>query len=128
MLKSRGLKIISSAFEILLALSQIVRFFRSIFKSLFNLFSNLLMIRRFVSSAKWWTLQGFIATFRLLIYSWKRKGLKTDPCSTPHLIIKVFDAKQLIDTNCLQFHVFHSDTICSTECYNPQYQKPSEGQ
>ena len=25
-------------------------------------------------------------------------------------------------------HVFHSDTISATECYDPQYQKPSEGQ
>ena len=54
MLKSRGfllgLKIISSVFEtfteILLALSQLVRFFR-------YLFSDLLVISRFVSSAKW---------------------------------------------------------------------------
>ena len=61
MLKSRGfllgLKIINSVFEtfceILLALSQFVRFFRSIFKSLFNLFSDLLMKSKFVSSAKW---------------------------------------------------------------------------
>ena len=55
-LSSLGLKIISSVFEtfneIFLALSQFVRFFRSIFKSLFNLFSDLLVIRRFVSSAK----------------------------------------------------------------------------
>ena len=55
-LKSRGfflgLKIISSIFEtfneILLALSQFVRFFWPIFKGLFILFSDLLMIRRFV--------------------------------------------------------------------------------
>ena len=61
MLKSRGfllgLKIISSAFEtfseILLGLSQFLRFFRSIFKGFFNIFSDLLMISRFVSSAKW---------------------------------------------------------------------------
>ena len=52
MLESRGLllilKIISPVFEafsgMLLALSQFIRFFRSIFKRLFNLFSDLLMI------------------------------------------------------------------------------------
>ena len=61
MLKSRGfhlgLKIISFVFEtfseILLALSQFVRFLRSIFKSLFNIFSDLLKISKFVSSEKW---------------------------------------------------------------------------
>ena len=52
MLESRGflliLNIISPVFEtvsgMLLAVSQFVRCFRSIFKSLFNLFSDLLMI------------------------------------------------------------------------------------
>ena len=67
-----GLKIISSVFEtfsqILLALSQFGRFFRSIFKSLLNLFSDLLIISRFVSSAKWWTLQCFITTCKSLMY------------------------------------------------------------
>ena len=34
----------------------------------------------------------------------------------------------MIQTIFLLIHVYHNDTICSTECYNPQYQKPSEGQ
>ena len=106
MLKSRGfllsLKIIISVFETfsktLLALSQFVRFFRSILKNLFNLFSDLLMISRFVSSAKCWTLQCFIATCASLMYI--SKGPKTDPCGTPHVIIEVLDTKPVIDTNC----------------------------
>ena len=34
----------------------------------------------------------------------------------------------MIQTICLLIHVFHSDTICSTEYYEPQCQKSSEGQ
>ena len=34
----------------------------------------------------------------------------------------------MIQTICLLIHEFHNDTICSTEFYDPQYQKPSEGQ
>ena len=118
-LKSRGfllgLKIISSVFEtlneILLALSQFVRFFRSIFKNLFNLFSDLLMIRRFVSPAKWYTLQCFIATCRSEIYSGKSKGPKTNPCGKPDVIHEVLDAKPLVDTNCLRFAKYDSSHL-----------------
>ena len=122
--------------EILSALSQFVRFFRSKFKSLFNLFSDLLMISRFVLSAKWWTLQCFITTCRSWIYIRKSKDPKTDPCCTPHVILEVLHSKPLTDTNCLCFakydsnHLFaanpqwHNDIISSTECYDWQYQKP----
>ena len=34
----------------------------------------------------------------------------------------------MIQTICLLIHVFLNDIICSTECYDPQYQKPPEGQ
>ena len=34
----------------------------------------------------------------------------------------------MIKTICFLIHVYHSDIICSTRCYDPQYQKPSEGQ
>ena len=34
----------------------------------------------------------------------------------------------MIQTVCFLIHVFHNDTVCSTECYDPRYQKPSEGQ
>ena len=68
---------------------------------MFNVFSDILMIRRFVSSEKWWTLQCLIAT-GILMYSRKSKAPKTDPCGTPHLRL---------------------DVIYSTECYDPQCQK-----
>ena len=111
MLKSRGfllgLKTISYVFqtfsEILLALSQFVRFFRTIFKSLVNLFCDLLMISRIVSSAKWWTLQCLIATCRSLMYIRKSKGPKTDPCGTPHVIVEVLESKPLLN------HIFCDD-------------------
>ena len=100
-----GLKTINSAFETfnetLLALSQFVRFFRSIFKSLFNPFSDLSMISRFVSSAKWWTLPCFYATCRSLMYVRETKVPKTELCGTPDVIIEGLDAKPLIDTNYL---------------------------
>ena len=75
------------------------------------------------------------------MYIRKIKGPKTDPCGTPYVILEVLDSKPLADTNCLRFamihmiqticlliHVFRNDIICSTESYDPQYQKPSEGQ
>ena len=34
----------------------------------------------------------------------------------------------MIQIVCLLIHVFHSDTIFSTEWHDPQRQKPSEGQ
>ena len=108
----------SSVFEkFLLALSQLLK---SIFKSLFNIFKDILMLSRFLSSAEWWTLQCFIATLRPLMYSRKSKGLTTDPCGTPHVILEVLDAKPFIDTNWLRFAKYDSN--------HPQYQKPSEGQ
>ena len=80
------------------------------------------------------------------MYIRKSNSCKTGPSGTPHVILEVLDAKPLIDTNCLHcfidtscllnmiqiicllIHVFHNDIICSTECYDPQYQKPFEGQ
>ena len=69
------------------------------------------MIRRFVSSAKWCTLQCFIATCRSLMYSKKSKGPKTDPCGTRHVILEVLDAKPLTDTNCLHFAKYNSNHL-----------------
>ena len=34
----------------------------------------------------------------------------------------------MIQTICLLIHVFHNNTLCSIECYDPQYQRSSEGQ
>ena len=61
-----GLKILSSVFErfseSLLALNQFAIFFRSIAKSLPNLFSDLLIISSCMPLAKWQTLHFFTAT------------------------------------------------------------------
>ena len=75
------------------------------------------------------------------MYIRKSKDPKIDSCGTPHVILEILDVKPLIDTICLRFdkhdsnHLFANplfhDIICSTECYDPQYdmiQKPSEGQ
>ena len=75
---------------------------------MFNLFSDLLMIRRFVSLAKWWTWQCFIATRRSLMYGRKSKGGKVDPCGTP---LEVLDAKPLIDRNSLRFAKYNSNHL-----------------
>ena len=83
--------------KILLVLIQFVRPFRSIFKSLFNLLNDLLMIERFVASTK-----CFIATWRSVMSHRNRKGPKTDPCGTPQVILEILDAKPFIDTNCLR--------------------------
>ena len=100
----------------LLALNQF-GFFRSIFKSLFNLFKDLLMIRRFVVN---------FAMFYCYINTVDNrniKGPKKDSCGTPHICntwstwCRVFDwdklltVCQMIQTTCLQIHVFHNDII-----------------
>ena len=64
-----------------------------------------------LSSAKWGTLQCFIATCRSLMYIRKSKGPKTDPCGTPHVILEVLDSKPLIDTNCLWFAKYASNHL-----------------
>ena len=95
-----GLKIISSVFqtfsEILLALSQFVRFSLSIFKSLFNLFSDWLMISRFVSSAKRWTLQNTTFISRLVFHNHK---------NCPHIFIEIAPQKVLTRTFLLHFNM-----------------------
>ena len=40
--------------------------------------------KKLVSSAKWWTLQNFIALCKSFIYSKNRRAPKTDPCGTPY--------------------------------------------
>ena len=45
------------------------------------------------------------------------------------LLIQIgYSLLNMIQIICLLIHIFHNDTICSTECYDPQYQKPYEGQ
>ena len=76
---------------------------------------------------------------KIINVSKKVQGPKTDPCCKPQVIFEIIDAKPLIDTNCYSqlnmvqnlcflIHIFHNDIIYSTECYDPQYQKPSEGE
>ena len=54
--------------SILLALSKLVNFFKSLFKNLLNFLINLLVYNRFESYANWLTLQCLIAWLRSLMY------------------------------------------------------------
>ena len=71
------LKITISVFltlsEILFAFNQLTRCFKSALTSLFSFLIELLRHKRLVSSAKWWTLQNFIAWLRSFIYSKNRR-------------------------------------------------------
>ena len=82
-----NLKITISVFltlrEILFAFNQLTRCFKSALTSLFNFLMELLRHKRLVSSAKWWTLQNFIAWLRSFIYSKNRSGPRTDPWGMP---------------------------------------------
>ena len=42
--------------------------------------------KRLLSSAKWWTLQNFIALCKSFIYSKNKRGPRTDPSGTPYAI------------------------------------------
>ena len=42
--------------------------------------------KRLVSSAKWRTLQNFIALFKSFMYRENRRRTRTDPCGTPYAI------------------------------------------
>ena len=44
------------------------------------------------------------------------------------LIQTAYVLQNMIRTICFLLQVFHSTTIFLTECYDSQYQKPSEGQ
>ena len=67
------LKITISVFltlsEILFAFNQLTRCFKSALTSLFSFLIELLWHNRLVPSAKWWTLQNFIAWFGSFIYN-----------------------------------------------------------
>ena len=72
------LKITISVFftlsEILFAFNQLTRCFKSALTCLFSFLIELLRHNRLVSSAKWWTLQNFIAWLRSFIYNKNRRG------------------------------------------------------
>ena len=69
--------------EILFAFNQFARCFKSVLTSLFSFLIELLKHKRLVSSAKWCTLQYFIAWLRSFIYSKNRRGPRTGPWGTP---------------------------------------------
>ena len=75
-----ALKITISVFfftlsEMLFAFTQVTRYFNSALASLFSFLTELLTHNRLVSSAKWWTLQNFIAwLFHYWLYIIKIAG------------------------------------------------------
>ena len=67
-------------------LSQLENFFKAILISLLSFLMGLVRNRTLVSSAKWYTLQKFIAPCKLFRYSKNRRGPMTDSCGTPYAI------------------------------------------
>ena len=65
--------------EILFALSQLDKFFKSILISSLSFLIELVRNKKLVSSAKWWTMQNFIAVCKSFVYSKNRRGPRTDP-------------------------------------------------
>ena len=96
------LKITISVFftlsEILFAFNQLTRCFKSALTCLFSFLIELLRHNRLVSSAKWWTLQNFIAWLRSFIYNKNSRGPKTDPWGTPQFIVVRPESKPFMDT------------------------------
>ena len=84
--------------EILFAFNQLTSCFKSALTSLFSFLIELLRHKRLVSSAKWWTLQNFIAWLRSFIYSKNRRGPRTDPWGTPQFKAARPDSYPFIDT------------------------------
>ena len=72
--------------EILFAFNHFTRCVKSGLTILFSFLIELLRHNRLMSSAKWWTLQNFIAWFRSFIYNKHRRGPRTDPWGTPQFI------------------------------------------
>ena len=73
--------------EILFALGQLGKFFKSVLISLLSFLMGLVRNKRLVLSAKWWTLQNFIALCKsFILYSKNRRGQRTDPCGTTYAI------------------------------------------
>ena len=65
--------------EILFALSQLDKFFKSILISSLSFLIELVRNKKLVSSAKWWTMQNFIAVCKSFVYSKNRRRPRTDP-------------------------------------------------
>ena len=77
------LKITVSVFqamsEVSFAFSQLTSCFKSTLTSLFSFLIELLRHNKFVSSAKWWTFQNFIAWLRSCLYTKKQRDPRTEP-------------------------------------------------
>ena len=83
--------------EILFAFNQSTRCFKSLLTCLFSFLIELLRHNRFVSSAKCWTLQDFIAWLRSFLYNKNRRGPITDPWGTPQFIAARPDSYTFIE-------------------------------
>ena len=68
--------------------------------SLLRRFGDLLILNTFVSSAKWWTLQCFVAIWKSYMHISKSSDPNTDPWGTPLVIGHIFEFKPLIETDC----------------------------
>ena len=90
----------------------LVKFFMSILMSLLSLLTDLLKWTRLVSSAKWWTLQNFIAWLRSLLYIKSKSHLR---CDTIFYRGSIRTIRTWII--CLQYHICHNVQVwlsCST--------------
>ena len=72
--------------EILFALSQLDKFFKSVLISLLSFLMELVRNKRLLSSAKWWTLQNFIVNHLYIVKTEGDQGQIPDPCGTPYAI------------------------------------------
>ena len=75
---NKAISVFETFKDILLALSHFLRFFRLILMNLLRCFSDLLIFNKYVSSAKWQTLQCFMATLRSCMYIRKSNDPNTD--------------------------------------------------
>ena len=62
-----------------------------------------------MSSAKWWTLQNFIAWFRSFIYNKNSSRPRTDSSGTPQFIAARPESYPSIDTYWLQLDRYDSN-------------------
>ena len=84
--------------DILFANSHLYNNFRSMLTCFCIVLKDLTILRRLVSSAKWYTLLYLIALCRSLIYVKNRRGPSTDPCGTPCGTDIILDSNPSIET------------------------------
>ena len=85
--------------EILFAFNQLSRCFKSSLTSLFSFLIELLRHKRLVSSAKWWTLQSFIAWWRSFLCNANSRDPNTDPWRTPQFTVVRPEPKPFMNTS-----------------------------